>query len=236
MTTEKNEETLRAYESKVADLHMAMREHQAYKECFEFEGDVCSTCEELSADIDAAMFDIEEWNRIATYNARYAEFVTRRAAKFGQAAINEQALINAHAWATNPADADVCPPEGWPQAKVVSCDDGVCGRCAGDGVLAHFSHIAKGVCFHCDGSGKCPDYEDEANAAAYAEAQASAHCAEGVDRCNACLAEAQAQAATDMVCAQCDQTTSWATNEYALVPNTLICGQCNRANKEAAAA
>ena len=73
--------TLDLYEAKVEELHIALREHQAYKECIEFEGDVCDTCVELIEDIDAAMFDIEEWNRISTYNTRYVEYVRYVAAR-----------------------------------------------------------------------------------------------------------------------------------------------------------
>lgn len=29
-----------------------------------------------------------------------------------------------------------------------------CGRCKGDGVIPHFSHVCKGICFRCWGSGE----------------------------------------------------------------------------------
>jgi hypothetical protein len=95
----------------------------------------------------------------ATYNARYADYVTRRAALYASTprtdgthmTINEDDLLNAHDWASG--NEHVAPPDGFPQAKPFEAvdEDGnpVCSRCFGGGMGASFPHINGGRCFEC---------------------------------------------------------------------------------------
>jgi len=41
-------------QDQISELYMALAEHQAYKECIQFEGDECGTCDQIYAEIERA--------------------------------------------------------------------------------------------------------------------------------------------------------------------------------------
>lgn len=149
-----------ARQIQIEELGIALREHQAYKECIQFDGDTCSACEEIERDL---------------YNLRYADYVARRAALYARtpncAPVNEQDLINAHDYAAYVQD--VPPPDGYVQMGEVESQY-QCPRCEDTGYTA-FYWVDGGVCFDCGGRMKYAKADAKAKADAVAARQSDAN-------------------------------------------------------------